>query len=371
VLRLDTASVACLVLICLVGCATYSTPPPEPARLTVTEKLAEPLTVAPAAPLPEPAVTDHPSAETFVAPGLDGVPWPQSWVNVWLPLETWSKFNRLDKPVQFGNGADASFILQTTNGAFRFRVGSRTVEFCGQDFWLGFAPRSIQGFPYVHSIDARKTLQPLLAAPWQLTRTNRTIVLDPGHGGKDSGAKSCFDGESEKNYALDWAKRLAMLLRECGWNVVLTRTNDVYLTLPDRIAVADRTNADIFVSLHFNAGSENGSQSGIETYCLTPTGMPSSLLREGDDNPRGAYPNNTFDEQNFRLAALLQRSAVKASGAADRGVGRARFMGVLRGQTRPAVLVEGGYLSNPQEAQKIATPEYRQALAKGLARALQ
>jgi N-acetylmuramoyl-L-alanine amidase len=351
------------------GCASYPPHSASPARLVTTENVTEPLTVAPAAPLPDAPTMTNPVPAMTVSPGTPST-WPQEWVNVWLPLETWSKFNRLDKPVQFGSGAEASFVLQTTNGAFRFKVGDHTLEFCGQEFWLGFAPRLIKGFPYVHSIDASKTLQPLLGVPWQLTKTNRTIVIDPGHGGRDSGARSYYDGEYEKNYALDWARRLAVLLRECGWNVVLTRSNDTYLTLADRTALADRVKADIFVSLHFNSGSGGTSQAGIETYCLSPTGMPSSLLR-GEDDPHEAHPNNAYDEQSFQLATALHRSAVKATFATDRGVGRARFMGVLRGQTRPAVLVEGGYLTNPQEAEKIATTAYRQALAEGLAKALQ
>jgi N-acetylmuramoyl-L-alanine amidase len=167
---------------------------------------------------------------------------------------------------------------------FRFRVGSHTLEYGGQGFLLGFAPRLIKGFLYVHAIDASKTLQPLLGKPWQMAKTNRTIVIDPGHGGRDGGTQSCFDREFEKNYALDWARRLAVLLRECGWNVVLTRANDSYLSLADRIAMADRVKADVFVSLHFNSGNGSSGLSGIETYCLTPTGMPSSLLR-GEDNP--------------------------------------------------------------------------------------
>jgi N-acetylmuramoyl-L-alanine amidase len=296
--------------------------------------------------------------------------WPREWVNVWLPLETWSKFNQLEKPIQYGSGGDASFVVQTTNGTFRFKVGSHTLEHAGHGFLLGFAPRLIKGFLYVHAIDACKTLQPLLSQPWQLTKANRTIVIDPGHGGRDGGTQSCLDGQYEKIYALDWARRLAVLLSECGWNVVLTRTNDSYLSLADRIAIADRAQADVFVSLHFNSGNGNSSLSGIETYCLTPAGMPSSILR-GEDDPRDVHPNNAYDEQNFQLATALHRSALQATGATDRGVGRARFMGVLRGQARPAVLVEGGYLTNPREAQKIATPEYRQALAEALAKALQ
>jgi len=376
--RVVKALLASLLPLWIAGCANapqYAAK--HPSSTIRIEDVAAPMPVAPAAPLPEPSpikspetvVTNH--IETLpIAPATSTLAWPVDWVNVWLPLETWGQFNGLGKPVQFGGGSDIRFELPTTNGPMRLRPGSHILEFGGHDFWLGFAPRMMKGFPYVHSIDARKTLQPLLNASTQLPVSNRIIVLDPGHGGRDGGAQSCSDGAHEKDYALDWARRLAPLLRECGWTVVLTRTNDSYLTLADRVAVADRVNAEVFLSLHFNSAAGNDANAGVETYCLTPTGMPSSLLR-GEDDPREAHPNNAFDEQNFQLATALHRTIVNSTGAPDRGVGRARFMGVLRGQNRPAVLIEGGYLTNPQEARRIASPEYRQALAEGVARALQ
>ena len=368
--RVVIALLAGLFPLWMAGCATAPERPSMMARPITTESVSDPLTVVLPAPLPdEPATNSAANAATPAAPP-SGPAWPADWDNVWLPLETWARYNSLGKPVQFGGGNEAVFVLETTNGQMRVRINSHTLRFGGHDFWIGFTPRLMQGFPYIHALDARKTLQPLLGSAWQLGKPDRTVVVDAGHGGKDSGALSCFNGEYEKAYALDWARRVAILLRECGWNVVMTRTNDAYLTLADRVAIAERAKADVFVSLHFNSGAGNGSQSGVETYCQTPTGMPSSLLR-GEDDPREAHPNNQHDDQNFQLATALHRSVVKTSGAADRGVGRARFLGVLRTQNRPAVLVEGGYLTNPDEARKIATPEYRQALAEGVAKALE
>src|SRR6185436_5638432 len=245
-----------------------------------------------------------------------------------------------------------------------------TLRCGGLDFWLGFAPRLIKGLPYIHSVDARKTLQPLLVPTLQLPRTNRVVVIDAGHGGKDSGTKSCINNEYEKHYTLDWARRLERLLAQQGWKVVLTRTNDETLPLPSRVAIAEQVRADLFLSLHFNSGPGNGELSGVETYCLAPTGMPSSLDRGFGDDPSQWHPNNAYDDQNFQLATALHRSVLAASGGTDRCVCRARFLGVLRGQNRPAVLIEGGYLSNPNEARKIATSTYRQSLAEGVANAL-
>jgi N-acetylmuramoyl-L-alanine amidase len=83
------------------------------------------------------------------------------------------------------------------------------------------------------------------------------------------------------------------------------------------------------------------------------------------------YPNNAFDAANLQLAIRLHAALLQASGEADRGVRRARFMGVLLGQKRPAVLIEGGFLSNPQEAEKIESPAFRQKLAAAVAEVLQ
>jgi N-acetylmuramoyl-L-alanine amidase len=99
--------------------------------------------------------------------------------------------------------------------------------------------------------------------------------------------------------------------------------------------------------------------------------MPSSLTREWDDDPTLVFPNNAFDAQNLRYAVKIHRVVLESTGLADRGVRRARFMGVLRGQNRPAVLLEGGYLSNPAEARRIASPEFRQKLAEAVASALE
>src|SRR4029077_10804117 len=116
---------------------------------------------------------------------------------------------------------------------------------------------------------------------------------------------------------------------------------------------AEAHHADLFISLHFNSAAPDKKQAGLETYCLTPMGMPSTLTRGFADLTYESLPNNNFDAQNLQLAVLLHKTLLHASGEEDRGVRRARFIGVLRGQKRPAVLIEGGYLSNPHEAARI------------------
>jgi N-acetylmuramoyl-L-alanine amidase len=127
----------------------------------------------------------------------------------------------------------------------------------------------------------------------------------------------------------------------------------------------------LFISLHFNSTPDrNKKTAGLETYCSTPAGMPSSLTRDYADTWSHYFPNNNFDAQNLQLAVHLHTVLLRASGEDDRGVRRVRFIGVLHGQRHPAVLIEGGYLSNPREARLIANPEFRQKLAQAVADAL-
>ena len=155
--------------------------------------------------------------------------------------------------------------------------------------------------------------------------------------------------------------------------VVLTRTNDVDIALSNRVAVAEQCQAALFISLHFNSAEPRRERQGLATFCLTPTGLPSSLTRDPEEEARQlhtTYPNNSHDFRNFQYALKFHRSLIMATGWPDEGVQRARFMTVLRGQNRPAILIEGGYLSNPQEARLIADPHFRQKMADAVARVL-
>jgi len=339
----------------------------SPAPLT-TVVVPEPFTIAPPAPLEEPPVA--PALVATSAPPVLVSPllWPSNWFNVWIPLESWGKLNGLAPWQQISANPHPTYQLHTSNGIVAVKVGNR-IAFCGGlACWLGFPPQLINGLPYIHSLDALKNLQPVVIPPHLRLKAGGTICLDPGHGGKDVGAKSSVNNDREKDYTLDWARRLRPLLAASGWNVILTRSSDVDVSLADRVLIAERANADLFLSLHLNSGEANHDLAGLETYCLTPAGMPSNLVRTYEDDPHQVYPNNSFDEQNYQWAYQLHRALVQSLGASDRGVRHARFMGVLRGQNRPAVLIEAGYLSNPAEARKLASTAYRQSLAEAVAK---
>ena len=169
-----------------------------------------------------------------------------------------------------------------------------------------------------------------------------TVVVDAGHGGLDRGAKG-VDGRSvEKVYALDTAKRIERGLRARGYRVVMTRRSDYFVTLPSRVAASNRQRGAVFVSIHYN-WTRNSAVSGVETYHYTSRSYP--------------------------LAANIQREIDRVAPTPNRGVKRSRFH-VLRNNTRPAALVELGFMSNPRELRLIKSASYRQRLADAVVRGI-
>jgi len=358
---LRTTFFAVLAFLILCGCASNS----HRASGRALNWEAEPKTpIVKATPAPSalPTVTPAPAPLPQKAP----IPVVESH-ETWVPLSRWCQANNLEQPDRL-LVPPPTYGLSTGSGSLVFRGGSRIANWNGMELRLGFAPQMIDNQIFLNAVDLKKTIQPLLSdgtiCP---AKTNRIIVIDPGHGGEDSGAKSVLGNRYEKEFTLDWARRLASVLSAKGWQVYLTRANDSELPLSNRVAVAEQRKADLFVSLHFNSAAPDNQQAGLETYCLTPTGMPSSLTRGFEDDATLTFPNNSFDGQNLQLACATHRALLRVNGNHDRGVRRARFPGVLRGQQRPAILIEGGYLSNPREARLISEPGYRQKLAQAVA----
>jgi N-acetylmuramoyl-L-alanine amidase len=201
--------------------------------------------------------------------------------------------------------------------------------------------------------DYDKVFVPLF---WDGPRTApRRILLDPGHGGKDTGKVNGPLKYTEKSATLDTAARLKLLLEKQGYEVFFTRTKDVFLELDDRAALASKLGADLFISLHYNAGpTGDTSADGVETNA----GKAKSTT--------AAEPGNRFDSANALLAWSIQRRMIRATGADDRGVRRARFA-VLRTLTCPGVLIEGGFMSSRREGALIADGAYRQKIAEAIA----
>ena len=168
-----------------------------------------------------------------------------------------------------------------------------------------------------------------------------TVVIDAGHGGFDRGGIRS-NIIPEKGVALDVARRLRTYLADAGFRTVMTRSHDTFVTLDRRVAIANGQRRAIFVSIHFNSAPRRGAD-GIETFYGSPRAK--------------------------RLASLIQRYAMKTTSGENRGTKRARFY-VLRRSRIPAVLVECGFLTNPQDARRASRPAWRDQLARQIARAI-
>jgi N-acetylmuramoyl-L-alanine amidase len=236
---------------------------------------------------------------------------------------------------------------------------------------LSFPVANAKGVPLIAQMDLDTAVRPLVFPQKPSAKKITTICLDPGHGGKDTGNRvgGVFFGHNEKTYTLALALELRNQLKRAGFNVILTRMTDTFVPLPARPAVANRRGADLFVSLHFNAfQADPKSVEGPETYCITPVGAASSNAQgEGADD--GATPANRVEQKSLLLAYQMEKSLVKNLGVTDRGVRRARFA-VLRDAAMPAILIEGGYMTNPAEGKKIYNSAYRRQMAAAMVKGI-
>lgn len=169
----------------------------------------------------------------------------------------------------------------------------------------------------------------------------RTVVIDPGHGGHDNGGQ--WGRVYEKHLALDTATRLEANLKRMGYQTVMTRRSDYFITLPDRVRTGNSYRNAIFVSIHFNYTWKE-QVSGLETFYYS---------REGQ-----------------RLAQYVQGSLVRHTRTVDRSAKFARFY-VIRNSNLPAILVEGGFVSNETERTRMKSAYFRESIARGIAEGIQ
>ncbi len=216
------------------------------------------------------------------------------------------------------------------------------------------------------------------------------VVVDPGHGGDQDGARSP-GGVAEKDVALQIARRVARRLERQGGRVILTRTGDISVPLANRAAVATAERADLFLSIHLNSMPTRAKRlrtRGVETYFLSADATDASAkavaARENADRIAGepvvdpADPvSGILDDlqstealaASSRLAYAVHDQLVRGCGAEDRGVKQAPFY-VLAGARMPAVLVEVGFISHPDESRRLASAAYQDQVARAIADAV-
>ncbi|HEM3602114.1 GBS Bsp-like repeat-containing protein [Streptococcus suis] len=266
---------------------------------------------------------------------------PKDIASVLLP--TWSQSDDI-RWYEATRQSDGSYKLTVNKKDHKYRTGTYTVHLYYKDSSGGLTGA---GGTTTH-----------LSNP--SAQRSYTVYIDPGHGGRDSGAS--YGGVHEKNLALSVSNKLRENLLKYGINVLMTRTGDYDVDFKtERSRMTNASNADLFISIHFNAtGAGVSNATGIETYWYqyNPEYQP-KINKEMHNNP-------TRLAESEILANKVQESLIKETGAVNRGVRRETFA-VLRETAIPAILVELGFMDNPSELQVIKQDSYHTRLAKALA----
>lgn len=278
----------------------------------------------------------------------------------YIPLTDLARFYDFNT-TEVSNGV---CTLNCTAVHFQCASGSRDLFLNGLKFVLSLPILDIQGTLCISRLDLAKLVDPVLRPTKISASPVRTVVIDPGHGGTDSGARGMLG--NEKDYTLDVALRAADLFTRAGFNVRMTRSSDVYVPLESRALFASFQPDAVFLSIHFNYGMGPTAE-GVETYCLAPRGVPSTNDLGLTFADFEECTGNVRDPENIALATAIHASLITRLVVPDRGVKRARFL-VLRNNAIPGVLIEGGFLTNPRDALRVASPAYRELLADAIVR---
>ena len=256
-----------------------------------------------------------------------------------------------------------TLLTQQTNTDYSMDYASMSIKLGGV----------IQNIPIVETIDLNKEKK-----KWQFD----TIIIDPGHGGKDPGSVG-YKGTKEKDIVLDVSKRLAKKIQKnLRVKTILTRDEDVFIRLQDRTKFANTNEGDLFISIHVNS-NESKKPYGFETYLLRPGRNQEAInvaLRENavielegnkfekltdEQLIQATIAQSGFVQYSEKFAALIQEEIDKRVQSRNRGVKQAGFY-VLMGASMPNVLIELGYISNPNEEKKLNSSSYRDMLATSI-----
>ncbi|MDD3117894.1 MAG: N-acetylmuramoyl-L-alanine amidase [Victivallales bacterium] len=227
---------------------------------------------------------------------------------------------------------------------------------------LFYPPLNQNGTPMISETDFLRQIDPIFRNSALVRHYIRTIVIDPGHGGNDEGARGRI--YREKDLALEMGLKLRDALEKMGYKVVMTRTDDRTVSLEQRTRLAASVKADIFISIHCNKAADR-SVSGLETFAMPAIGAPSTY---GSSNNRRTSGNRR-DNNNTRLGFEIQHAVKNATRANDRGLKRSRFF-VLRNVSCPAVLIETGFLSNRAEEHRLGIDSYQDKITSAIVSAI-
>lgn len=295
----------------------------------------------------------------------------EAWENVAIGKENYVTVRSIKKFYGFQTmrPSGSKLILEKKGVRVEFLVGQQDVWMNSIKFVFSFPVKRSGSRYLVNRIDLVKLLDPVMR-PYNIGRSPTridTVIIDPGHGGHDPGCVSPHGNGREKDHALNLAKKLSTQLRKRGFKVGLTRSSDKFLSLQQRVDFANRYPNAIFISLHFNSGG-GGRAHGIETFTLSPKGVAhyGRGLKASDFREK---PGNNNDSANIALATAIHSTVIKNTARKDRGIRRARYS-VITGVKHPAILLEGGFLSNRTEGSLIRRSDYQDRLAFSIAEAV-
>jgi N-acetylmuramoyl-L-alanine amidase len=299
-------------------------------------------------------------ASLALGPAIAAAEWQVIKVNGhdYLSVDNISKFYELPAEVV---PSGAKIQKETADRPLEFVSGSREAIIKGARSWLCFPVIEQDGKSLVTRTDVAKTIEPLVR-PHRVPNVGnvQTVVLDAGHGGHDKGQVSRYG--AEKDFALDVARKLRTILQAKGLKVIMTREGDYFVPLEVRAKIANSASNSIFVSLHFNATNDDPNATGFEIFSFTPRGAPSTSDTNVAARSFNTQPGSSVDAQSMALSACIYHSLLGHLPEYDRGIKRARFA-VLRLTKVPAVLIEGGFLTERGESKLISNKDWRAKLA--------
>ncbi len=257
--------------------------------------------------------------------------------------------------------------LSGANGTFVMDLNRRISLFNGTKVWLFSPPKfDKENVLRIGVSDVQKIINPLLLKKYSLSRSVKRIVVDAGHGGHDNGAVGLKHKEKDLNLSL--SLKIKSALENKGFEVIMTRAEDKFLTLDERSEFAKQQKADLFLCVHHNASGGTKKANGTETFSLSAAGMNSTQDRKGII-PAGTLPGNTFDDANINLNYQIQSHIINSIKTNDRGMKFARFR-VLVNAPCPAILLEAGFVSNPDEEIASATEDRQTKIARAVTDAI-
>src|SRR5437016_13087062 len=279
----------------------------------------------------------------------------------YLSVDNISRFYGLPAGI-IAAGHKAQF--ETVKNPLEFVSGSRETMINGVRSWSWFPVIEQDGKFLVSRTGVAKTIEPLVR-PHRVPNVGniQTVVLDPGHGGSDKGQVSRHG--CEKDFALDVARKVRPLLQAKGARVIMTREGDYFVPLEVRAKIANAARNAIFVSIHFNASNDDPNATGFEIFSFTPRGAPSTSDTALTSSSFNMQPGSGVDAQSMALSACIYHSLLGHIPEYDRGIKRARFA-VLRLTKVPAVLIEGGFLTERGESSLISNKDWRAKLAAAI-----